>query len=94
MLHDIAIFLYFSLDILIWIMVLQAVISWLLAFDVLNHNNLLVKKLWLILEKITYPISRPFKRYLGNVNNIDMSFIATTFVLFFFQRILYHYFIN
>src|SRR3546814_544230 len=43
------------LNILWWIIIAQAVMSWLLAFNVINTHNEFVRQLWYVLERITEP---------------------------------------
>jgi len=50
------------LDVLWWIIIVQALMSWLLAFNVINLYNDTVRAVWQALEKITDPIYRPIRR--------------------------------
>src|SRR3546814_3694509 len=49
------------LNILWWIIIAQAVMSWLLAFNVINTHNEFVRQLWYVLERITEPLYRPIR---------------------------------
>ncbi len=44
------------LNILWWIIIVQAVMSWLIAFNVINTHNDFVRQLWQVLERITEPL--------------------------------------
>ena len=44
-----------------WIIVIQAVMSWLIAFNVINTHNDFVRQVWTTLDRITDPIYRPIR---------------------------------
>src|SRR3546814_1898524 len=50
------------LNVLWWIIIVQAVMSWLIAFNVINTHNEFVGQLWYVLDRITEPLYRPFRR--------------------------------
>ena len=61
------------LNILWWIIIVQAVMSWLLAFNVINTHNEFVRQLWLVLERITEPLYRPIRRIVPDFGGIDLT---------------------
>lgn len=61
------------LTILWWIIIVQAVMSWLLAFNVINTHNEFVRQLWLVLERITEPLYRPIRRIMPDFGGIDLT---------------------
>ncbi len=61
------------LNILWWIIIIQAVMSWLLAFNVINTHNEFVNQLWYVLERITEPLYRPFRRIMPDFGGIDLT---------------------
>ena len=61
------------LNILWWIIVVQAIMSWLIGFNVINTHNEFVRSVWLALERITEPLYRPFRRILPNFGALDLS---------------------
>ena len=50
------------LTVLWWFIIAQAVMSWLIAFNVINTHNDFVNQLWTVLDRITEPLYRPFRR--------------------------------
>ena len=52
------------LNVLWWIIIIQAILSWLLAFNVLNVSSPAVRQIALALEKLTAPLYRPIRRIL------------------------------
>ena len=60
-------------NILWWIIIVQAVMSWLLAFNVINTHNEFVRQLWYVLERITEPLYRPIRRIMPDFGGIDLT---------------------
>ncbi len=65
--------LFFALNILWWIIVVHAVMSWLIAFNVINTYNDFVRSIWIALEKLTEPVYRPIRRILPDMGALDLS---------------------
>ncbi|MFA5989803.1 MAG: YggT family protein [Sphingomonas sp.] len=61
------------LDVLWWIIVVQIVLSLLIAFNVVNTHNDLVRQLFQGLNTITEPIYRPIRRILPDFGQLDFS---------------------
>ena len=61
------------LNILWWIIIVQAVMSWLIAFNVINTHNDFVGQLWMVLDRITEPLYRPFRRIMPDFGGIDLT---------------------
>ena len=61
------------LNILWWIIIVQAVMSWLIAFNVINTHNDFVGQLWYVLDRITEPLYRPFRRIMPDFGGLDLT---------------------
>jgi len=61
------------LSVLTWIIIIQVVLSWLFAFNVLNIHSAGVRAFAVALERITAPIYRPIRRMLPDFGGIDFS---------------------
>jgi len=61
------------LSILMWIIIIQVVLSWLLAFNVLNTSSQGVRTIALAIDRITAPLYRPIRRMLPDFGGIDFS---------------------
>src|SRR3546814_1212461 len=57
------------LNVLWWIIIVQAVMSWLIAFNVINTHNEFVGQLWYVLDRITEPLYRPLDRKSTRLNS-------------------------
>ncbi|MEM5516785.1 YggT family protein [Henriciella sp. AS95] len=75
----------------IWILIAQAVLSWLIAFNVLNTRNQFVAGLWNFLQQITEPLCRPIRRMLPRMSGIDLSPLVLILIIIFLQRVIAYY---
>jgi YggT family protein len=70
------------LTVLWWIIVIQAILSWLVAFNVVNTHNDFMRSFLNALDRITEPLYRPFRRILPDFGGIDFSpFLVLILVL-------------
>ena len=65
--------LQYLLGIVWWVIVVQAVMSWLIAFNVINTHNQFVGQLWMVLDRITEPLYRPFRRIMPDFGGLDLT---------------------
>jgi YggT family protein len=56
-----------------WIILIQAILSWLIAFNVINTWNETVRTIWEGLGKLTEPLYRPIRRYMPDTGGLDLS---------------------
>ena len=77
-----------AVDLYIWIVIIGAVLSWLIAFNVVNTSNRFVYTVSDFLYRITEPALRPIRRWLPNLGGIDISPIVLILALIFLQMIL------
>ena len=61
------------LTVLWWFIIAQAVMSWLIAFNVINTHNDFVAQLWTMLDRITEPLYRPFRRIMPDFGGLDLT---------------------
>ena len=70
------------LTVLWWIIIIQAILSWLVAFNVVNTSNDFMRSFLNALDRITEPLYRPFRRILPDFGGIDFSpFLVLILVL-------------
>ena len=78
-------FLYFIVDgllgLLILALVISAILSWLVAFDVVNLRNNVVRQIYYVLERITEPLLNPIRRFVPPPGGVDLSFIILFLVI-------------
>jgi len=80
--------IYVAIDIYIWLVIAMAILSWLVAFDVINRHNQFVSTLGRFLWKITEPPLRPIRRILPDLGGIDISPVILILGLFFLQSMI------
>jgi YggT family protein len=80
--------LYILLSVVWWIIIVQAVMSWLIAFNVINTQNDLVRSIWQALEQITAPVYRPIRRILPDFGALDLSPLVVLLVVHILQTVL------
>ena len=72
----------------IYVIIASAVMSWLIAFNVVNPYNQFVRSIWQALNAVTEPLLRPIRRILPNFGGIDLSPVVLILLLGFIQRLL------
>ncbi|ALJ07408.1 MAG: YggT family protein [Pseudomonadota bacterium] len=77
------------IGLMVWFIIIQAILSWLFAFDVINHRNRFVSQVADFLDRITAPILEPFRRIIPPLGGIDISPIVVLLLLQ-FVRILFN----
>ncbi|HTU13206.1 MAG TPA: YggT family protein [Allosphingosinicella sp.] len=84
-LFDIA---HILLQVLMWIIIIQAILSWLVVFNVVNTRNDFVRAFFNALERITAPLYRPLRRILPDFGGIDFSPIVVLLIIIVLDRLL------
>ena len=79
------------LNILWWIIIVQAVMSWLIAFNVINTHNDFVGQLWYVLDRITEPLYRPFRRIMPDFGGLDLTPMVVLILLIIMQQAVMPY---
>lgn len=73
------------LSLLIFTLVAQAILSWLVAFNVINVRNQFVYQLIRFLDRITDPLLRPLRRFVPTFGGIDITPVILILILNFLQ---------
>ena len=81
-------FLMMLLTLVIWIAVAQAILSWLVAFNVINTHNDFVRTILTTLDRILEPMYRPIRRILPDLGGIDLSPAVVILLLIFVRDVL------
>ena len=80
-----AILLYRILDVYYYILIINIILSWLIAFNVLNTYNRFVGMILYATQRLTNPLLNPIRRFLPNLGGLDISPIVLILLLFFIQ---------
>ena len=76
------------LNIVWWIIVIQAILSWLIAFNIINTYNDFVRSVWNALQRMTEPLYRPIRRILPDFGALDLSPLVVLLVIYILQTIV------
>jgi YggT family protein len=75
----------------VWCLIISAILSWLVAFNVVNTRNRVVYTIGDFLYRITEPALRPIRQFLPNLGGIDLSPVVLILLLFFIQNLIHEY---
>jgi YggT family protein len=81
-------FIWWLLQLYIYVLIAAAVLSWLIAFNVVNYRNPFVASLGEFLYRITEPALRPIRRMLPNMGGIDISPVILILIIVFIQWVV------
>jgi YggT family protein len=81
----------YALDLYKLVIVAGAVLSWLIAFGVVNIRNDLVRAVWNLFLALTEPFLRPIRNFLPNTGGIDISPIILLLAVMLVERIIVYY---
>ncbi|MFY7777266.1 MAG: YggT family protein [Elstera sp.] len=80
-----------AFSLLFWIILIQAILSWLMAFNVVNTRNPVVATIWDLTNRLTNPLLRPIRAVLPSFNGVDLSPLVLLILLQFIERLLAAY---
>ena len=86
--RPILIVLYDALELYKYVIIAAAVMSWLIAFNVVNYRNNVVHTIWTTLTGLTEPVLKPIRRFLPSTGGIDISPVILFFVILLVQLYL------
>ena len=81
-------FISYLLTLYIYILIAMAVLSWLIAFNVVNPRSPIVHTIGDILYRITEPVLRPIRNLLPNLGGIDISPVIVILIILFIQSVV------
>ncbi len=74
-----------------YVIIVVAIMSWLIAFNVINVYNNVVRTIWDSLNAITEPALRPIRRLMPNFSGLDLSPLILLLLIFLIQDIIAKY---
>ncbi len=81
-------FIVLVIDLYIWVVIAGAILSWLIAFNVVNTNNRFVYQVADMLYRVTEPALRPIRSILPNLGGIDISPVILILGLLFIRDVV------
>ncbi len=79
------------LDLYRYVLLGSIILSWLVAFNVINLSNDLVRSIWTALNALTEPLLGRIRRYMPAMGNIDVSPIVAFLGIFFIEDVIARY---
>lgn len=81
-------FIVLVIDLYIWVVIISAILSWLIAFNVVNTSNRFVYTVADVLYRVTEPALRPIRNIIPNLGGIDISPVILILFLFFIRDVV------
>ena len=81
-------FISFLLRLYVYVLIAAAVLSWLVAFNVVNMHNEIVRSIGNVLFQLTEPVLRPIRNILPNMGGIDLSPVVVILIIIFIQNVI------
>lgn len=82
-------FLAWVISLYIWVIIITVIISWMVAFDVLNTRNKWVYKFCEVVNTLTNPLILRIRKYVPPIANMDFSPLIAIFGLMLIRAMLY-----
>ncbi len=79
------------IQLLMLVLVVQAILSWLLVFNVVNGRNQVVKAIWQFTHALTEPMLKPIRRVIKPINGLDLAPLILILLLILVDRLLIYY---
>ena len=79
------------IELFIWLLIIQAIISWLITFGIINTSSNFVNMVGNFLYKVTEPLLRPIRNILPDFGGVDVSPLILIILLIFFRNLLFEY---
>ena len=79
------------IDLVTWLVIASAIVSWLVAFNVVNMRNQFIRTVVEMLYRLTEPMLRPIRRMMPNLGGVDISPVILLLGLFFVREALRYY---
>ena len=80
-----------ALDIYWWVIIASAVLSWLIAFNVVNYRNQIVAQIDQTLRALTEPVLAPIRRRMPNTGAVDLAPIVLLLGIIFIKLVRAYY---
>lgn len=86
--------LLLCLQIYTYIIIASVIISWLVAFEVINPKNEQAQNLLKAIDKVTAPIYKPLRKFIPPIGGIDITPIVVIFGIYILQQIVVQLFMT
>lgn len=80
-----------ALELYIYVLFAAVIMSWLLAFNIVNYSNSVVRAIWNAVTALTEPLLGRIRRWMPNTGTIDLSPIVLLLGIYFLQQVIRYY---
>jgi len=80
-----------ALQLYVWLLIAAAVLSWLIAFNVVNTRNQVVHMVGEFLYRVTEPLLRPIRSMLPHLGGIDVSPVILILIILLIENVIVRY---
>lgn len=78
------------IELYIWVIIVSAILSWLIAFGIVDLRNLFIASLARFVSRLTEPVYAPLRRILPDLGGIDISPVVVILLLIFLRNLLWN----
>ena len=78
-------------ELFIWLLIIQAIMSWLINFGIINTQSNFINMIGSFLYKVTEPLLRPIRKILPEFSGVDISPVILIMLLIFLRNLLFEY---
>ena len=82
------VFISYIITLYTYVVIASAILSWLIAFNVINYQNAFVRSLWQGVNAVVEPVLRPIRRLLPNMGGLDLSPVILILACMFIQSVV------
>jgi YggT family protein len=86
--HALLSFIAMVIDLYIWVVIISAILSWLIVFDVVNRRNRAVYLIADTLHRLTNPVLRPIRNVMPDLGGLDISPVVLILGLLFLRNVV------
>jgi YggT family protein len=79
------------LNIYVWILIATVILSWLVAFNISNRQNDIVRQVTYALYRLTEPVLGPIRRFLPDLGGLDISPVIAVLIVYFIRYLVVYY---
>lgn len=76
------------LQIYVWIIIASVIVSWLIAFEVINVRNPQAANLVRLLNRVTEPVFKPIRKFVPPIGGIDITPIIVIILIYLLQGLI------
>jgi YggT family protein len=81
-------FISYLITLYTYVIIANVILSWLMAFGVINAYNPIVRSIWQALNAVTEPLLAPIRKFMPNMGGIDLSPIILLLACYFVQSVV------